>query len=164
VAGVAQAIVLFDAVAAATGICRQRTYEGQPALEVEMAANLKEQGFYPAPVHQGGETLVLDTLALFRGVASDSLAGQDKAAIAGRFHESLAKGLTEICIKIRERTGLNLIALSGGVFQNSLLLRHLKTRLAQRGFEILTHRLVPPNDGGISLGQVAIAAARLERK
>jgi hydrogenase maturation protein HypF len=155
---------LFDAVAAATGICRQRTYEGQPALEVEMAADPEEQGFYPAPVHQGGETLVLDTLALFRGIVSDCLAGEDQAAIAGRFHLSLAKGLTEMCLTLRERTGLNLIALSGGVFQNSLLLRHLKTRLAQRGFEILTHRLVPPNDGGISLGQVAIAAARLERK
>jgi hydrogenase maturation protein HypF len=155
---------LFDAVAAATGICRQRTYEGQPALEVEMAADPEERGFNPAPVHQGGENLVLDTLALFRGVVSDSLAGQDQAAIAGRFHLSLAQGLKEICSKIRERTGLNLIALSGGVFQNGLLLGHLKTRLDQQGFEVLTDRLVPPNDGGLSLGQAAIAAARLETK
>jgi hydrogenase maturation protein HypF len=155
---------LFDAVAAVTGICRQRTYEGQPALEVETAADPGEQGFYPAPVRRDGETLVLDTLALFRGIVSDHLAGQDKAAIAGRFHQSLSQGLTELCLSLRESTGLNLIALSGGVFQNGLLLGHLKTRLAQQGFEVLTHRLVPPNDGGISLGQVAIAAARLGRK
>jgi hydrogenase maturation protein HypF len=115
-------------------------------------------------VRRDGETLVLDTLALFRGIVSDHLAGQDKAAIAGRFHQSLAQGLTELCLSLRESTGLNLIALSGGVFQNGLLLGHLKTRLAQQGFEVLTHRLVPPNDGGISLGQVAIAAARLGRK
>jgi hydrogenase maturation protein HypF len=155
---------LFDAVAAATGICRQRTYEGQPALEVEMAADPEEQGFYPAEVKQEGETLVLDTLALFRGVVSDSLADEDKAAIAGRFHQSLAKGLTDVCLSLRERTGLNLVALSGGVFQNALLLRQLKTRLDKQGFEVLTHRLVPPNDGGLSLGQVAIAAARLARQ
>ncbi len=155
---------LFDAVAAATGICSQRTYEGQPALELEMAADPNEQGSYSVPVQQDGETLVLDTLALFREVVSDLLAGQEKASIAGRFHQSLAQGLTDMCLTLRNRTGLNLIALSGGVFQNGLLLRHLKDRLAQQGFEVLTQRLVPPNDGGISLGQVAIAAARLGRK
>jgi hydrogenase maturation protein HypF len=155
---------LFDAVAAATGICRRRSYEGQPALEVEMAADPEEQGFYPAPVQKDGENLVLDTLALFRGIVSDSLAAQDKTVIAGRFHQSLAKGLTEMCLSLRERTGLNLIALSGGVFQNGLFLRHLETRLENQGFEVLTHRLVPPNDGGLSLGQVAVAAARLAKK
>jgi hydrogenase maturation protein HypF len=155
---------LFDAVAAATGICRQRTYEGQPALEVEMAADPEEQGFYPAEVKQDGETLMLDTLALFRGLVSDCLAGEDKAIIAGRFHQSLAKGLTGMCQGLRERTGLNLVALSGGVFQNSLLLQYVKTSLAQQGFEVLTHRLVPPNDGGIALGQVAVAAARLGKE
>ena len=155
---------LFDAVAAATGICRQRTYEGQPALEVEMATDLEEQGFYPAQVHQGQETLELDTLAVFRGAVSDRLAGQDQAIIAGRFHQSLARGLTEMCLRLRERTGLNLIALSGGVFQNGLLAMSLKARLDEQGFEVLTHRLVPPNDGGLSLGQVAIAAARFGKQ
>jgi hydrogenase maturation protein HypF len=155
---------LFDAVAAATDICRQRTYEGQPALEVEMAADPGEQGCYPAEFKQDGETLILDTLALFREVVSDSLAGEDRGAIAGRFHQSLARGLTDMCLSLRERTGLNLIALSGGVFQNGLLAQHLKTRLDKQGFEVLIHRLVPPNDGGISLGQVAVASARLARK
>jgi hydrogenase maturation protein HypF len=155
---------LFDAVAGATGICRRRTYEGQPALEVEMAADPEEQGFYPAEVKPDGGALVLDTLALFRDLISDCLAGQSKAIIAGRFHQSLAKGLTDMCLGLRERTGLNLIALSGGVFQNGLLLQQVKARLDKQGFEVLTHRLVPPNDGGISLGQVAAAAARLANK
>ncbi len=154
---------LFDAVAAATGICRRRSYEGQPALELEMTADPGEHGFYPAEVHQGDKTLVLDTLAIFRGVVDDRLAGQDNAVIAARFHQSLAEGLTRMCLELRERTGLNLVALSGGVFQNGLLLIQLKTRLTREGFEVLTHKLVPPNDGGLSLGQAAAAAARLGR-
>jgi len=152
---------LFDAVAAALDICRRRSYEGQPALELEMAAAPDENGFYPAEVRQVGQTLVLNTPAIFRGVVEDRLAGQDNAVSAARFHQSLAEGLTRMCLQLRERTGLNLIALSGGVFQNSLLLIHLKTRLTQAGFEVLTHKLAPPNDGGLSLGQAAAAAARL---
>ncbi|MFW6113210.1 MAG: carbamoyltransferase HypF, partial [Thermodesulfobacteriota bacterium] len=152
---------LFDAVAAATGICRRRSYEGQPALELEMAADLEEHGFYPAEVYQGKKTLVLDTLAIFRGAVEDRLAGRDNRIIAARFHQSLAAGLTRLCLELRERTGLNLAALSGGVFQNALLLTLLKTRLTREGFEVLTHKLVPPNDGGLSLGQAAAAAARL---
>ncbi len=154
---------LFDAVAAAIGVCRQRTYEGQPALELEMAANPEEKGFYSAEVRQDGKTLVLDTVAIFRGAVTDRLAGTDNAIIAARFHQSLVEGLTQMCLILRERTGLNLTALSGGVFQNGLLLTRLKARLEQQGFEVLTHKLVPPNDGGISLGQVAVAAARLGR-
>jgi len=152
---------LFDAVGAATDICRQRTYEGQPALELEMAADLEEHGFYPAEVYEDKKSLILDTLALFRGVVEDRLAGRDNRIIAARFHESLAAGLTRLCLELRERTGLNLAALSGGVFQNGLLLQQLKTRLTREGFEVLTHKLVPPNDGGLSLGQAAAAAARL---
>ena len=154
---------LFDAVAAALGICRRRTYEGQPALELEMAAAPEEQGCYPAEIYQDGKTLVLDTLAIFRRVVEDRLAGQDTSVIAARFHQSLTKGLTRMCLKLRERTGLNLVALSGGVFQNALLLTNLKSRLTGKGFEVLAHKLVPPNDGGLSLGQAAAAAAQLGR-
>jgi len=152
---------LFDAVAAAIGVCRQRTYEGQPALELEMAANPEEEGSYPAEVTQEGQTLVLDTVAIFRDAMTDRLAGTDHATIAARFHQSLVEGFTKMCVRLREQTGLNLAALSGGVFQNGLLLTRLKARLEQHGFQVLTHALVPPNDGGISLGQVAVAVARL---
>ncbi len=124
---------LFDAVAAAIGVCRQRTYEGQPALELEMAADPEEHGFYPAEVQQNGDTLVLDTLAIFRGAVADRLSGQDNVVIASRFHQSLVQGLTQMCVMLRERTGLNLTALSGGVFQNALLVTRLKTSLAAAG-------------------------------
>ena len=155
---------LFDAVAAALDVCRTRTYEGQPAMELEMAADEAEDGFYPATIHQEGEVLVLDTLAVFRGVVADCHAGVTAAVIAGRFHHSLVRLLAEACGLIRERTGLNLVALSGGVMQNALLFTRLKRALADQGFEVLTHTLTPPNDGCIALGQVAVAAARLKRE
>ena len=155
---------LFDAVAAAVGICRQRTYEGQAALELEMAADPEAEGWYAPKIQETASGLVLDTPAMFRGAVSDRLAGRDPAAIAGRFHQSLARGLTDMCLLHREKTGLNLVALSGGVFQNGLLISSLKSRLEQVDFEVLTHSLVPPNDGGLSLGQAAVAAARLGKK
>jgi len=86
------------------------------------------------------------------------------AAIAARFHNSLVRLLAGACNLIRERTGLNLVALSGGVMQNALLFTRLQRTLAARGFEVLTHTLTPPNDGSIALGQVAVAAARMERE
>lgn len=151
---------LFDAVAATLGICRERTYEGQPAMELEMAAAPEEAGFYPLPLIWTEKGLVLDTPSLFRQVVAEHLAGVDRGVIGARFHHSLVQGLADACRLVRERTGLNLVALSGGVFQNALLTVGLKARLEQWGFEVLTHRLVPPNDGGLALGQVAVAAAR----
>jgi hydrogenase maturation protein HypF len=97
-------------------------------------------------------------------VGSDYLAGVPTAAIAARFHNSLVQLLADACGLIRGRTGLDLVALSGGTFQNALLVTRLKSTLKARGFEVLTHKLTPPNDGCIALGQVAVAAARLERE
>ena len=155
---------LFDAVAAALDVCRLRTYEGQPAMELEMAADETEDGFYPAAVKEAPDALVLDTLAIFRAVVCDRLAGVPAGVIAARFHNSLVRLLADACDLIRERTGLTLVALSGGVMQNALLFTRLHRALAERSFEVLTHTLTPPNDGSISLGQVAVAAARLERE
>jgi hydrogenase maturation protein HypF len=155
---------LFDAVAAALSVCRRRTYEGQPAVELEMAAHETEDGFYPAPLKVEQETLVLDTLTIFRRVVEDYCHGVDVPRIAARFHHSLARLLAAACKTVREQTGLATVALSGGVWQNALLLTRLQERLEPRGFEVLTHMLTPPNDGSISLGQVAVAAARLQRE
>ena len=104
------------------------------------------------------DALVLDTLAIFRAVVRDRLAGVPAGVIAARFHNSLVRLLADACDLIRERTGLNLVALSGGVMQNALLFTRLHRALAARSFEVLTHTLTPPNDGSISLGQVAVAA------
>jgi hydrogenase maturation protein HypF len=154
---------LFDAVAAALNVCRLRTYGGQPAMELEMAADATADGFYPAAIKEAPDALVLDTLAIFRAVVADRLAGVPAGVIAGRFHNSLVRLLAGACGLIRERTGIALAALSGGVMQNALLCTRLKRALEAQGFEVLTHTLTPPNDGSISLGQVAVAAARLAK-
>ncbi len=152
---------LFDAVAAVLGVCRIRTYEGQPAVELEMIAAPEEEGFYPAPLRRQEGTLILDTPALFREVVEDFWSGAPVTNIAARFHNSLVRLLTAACQELRTRTGLAVAALSGGVFQNALIFTKLRCSLEELGFEVLFHTQVPPNDGGISLGQVAVAAARL---
>jgi hydrogenase maturation protein HypF len=152
---------LFDAAAAALGICRERTFEGQPAMALEMAADPAEAGVYPPPLLSEKGLIIVDTVALFRRLVEDRLAGGSQAVIAARFHNSLIAGLAAAADAARRKTGLNLAALSGGVFQNALILAGLKESLEGLGFEVLTHKLAPPNDGGIALGQVAVAAARL---
>jgi hydrogenase maturation protein HypF len=155
---------LFDALAAALNICRHRTYEGQPAIELEMAADPQEDGFYPAPIRLERDTLILDTLTIFRRAVEEYRYGIGAGRIAARFHNSLVRLLTAACELVRDQTGLDLVALSGGVFQNVLILKQLSDSLEKRGFMVLTHKLTPPNDGCISLGQVAVAAAQLGRE
>jgi hydrogenase maturation protein HypF len=156
---------LCDAVAGALDVCRQRTYEGQPAVELEMAAAAAAaaDGCYPAAVRPGPDGLILDSLAIFKGAVEDFWQGTAPAVIAARFHNSLVQLLAAACVRAREEHRLELVALSGGVFQNALLVTGLKKRLEKLGFEVLSHSLAPPNDGCIALGQVAVAAARLER-
>ncbi len=155
---------LFDAVAAALGVCRVRTYEGQPAVELEMSADPEEEGFYELEPPQGNESLILDTPALFRAVMEDFWSGAGVEKIAARFHNSLVRLLAAVCARVREQNGVELAALAGGVFQNALLFTKLRRRLEELGFEVLFHTQTPPNDGSISLGQVAVAAARLQKE
>ena len=150
---------LFDAVSAAIGICRERSFEGQPAIELEMAADSKEQGYYPYLIGGDRERLVLDALPAFKMAVEDRLAGVDVGVMAARFHNSIVEMLADTCDRLREHTGIGLVALSGGVFQNALIHTRLLNRLRNLGFEVLVHRLLPPNDACISLGQVAVAAA-----
>jgi hydrogenase maturation protein HypF len=97
---------------------------------------------------------------LVRAAAEDLLAGVAPAVIAARFHRGVAAAIVEVCTALRERSGLTTVALSGGVFQNLLLLGQVVDGLEEAGFRVLTHARVPPNDGGISLGQAAVAGAR----
>jgi len=149
---------LFDAVSAICGVCRERSYEGQPAAELEMAADEREQGAYQGSVDPDGQ---INTLSLVRLVVEDRIAGVDNAVISARFHNGLVRLLAQACEKARHETGIGLVALSGGVFQNALILARLREELAQSGFEVLVHTLMPPNDACISLGQVVVAAARM---
>jgi hydrogenase maturation protein HypF len=142
---------LFDAVSSLLGIRDEITYEGQAAIELEYAADPTETGTYPVPYVDGQ----LQVSALVRALADDLLNGIPVPVLAARFHSSLADAVLTVCEALRAEQSLDTVALSGGVFQNSLLLTRCLESLEPAGFTVLTHRQVPPNDGGISLGQIA---------
>jgi len=150
---------LFDAVAALLGVRDAISYEGQAAIELEQLADPAEPGCYRAAAG-GGEPLRIAAADLVRAAADDLSAGVSAPVIAARFHNGVAALIEETCVTLRDRCGLDTVALSGGVFQNLLLADRVVRALARRGFRVLTHRRVPCNDGGISLGQAVIAASR----
>jgi hydrogenase maturation protein HypF len=146
---------LFDATAALLGFTREVTFEGQAAMWLEQLAKsapLAES--YPFPL-TGGE---LDFRPLLHSVIHDRLRGRNLAEIARAFHRGLSRGLCDALTTVCEVHNLNIVVLSGGVFQNELLLEELKSLLESSPIEIWANHTVPPNDGGISLGQAAIAA------
>jgi hydrogenase maturation protein HypF len=147
---------LFDAVAALLGIRDQVNYEGQAAIELEQRADRDEHGGYFSSVGGG----VIRGADLVRAAADDLRNGVDPGRIAARFHHGLADATVRVCDAVRAEADITTVALSGGVFQNMLLLESVVDGLHRRGFTVLTHERVPPNDGGISLGQAAVAAAR----
>jgi hydrogenase maturation protein HypF len=154
---------LFDAVSAILGVRDAVNYEGQAAVELEQLADPAEAAAYPARV--GGATddgapLLVGGRDLVRAVVEDLDAGVPAPLIAARFHNGLAEATVAACQAVRDATGLEAVALSGGVFQNLLLLERTVARLELKGFRVLVHSRVPPNDAGISLGQAAVAGAR----
>ena len=151
---------LFDAVAALLGVRDTINYEGQAAVELEQlaAAGLEHRG-YPARITPGPPFTAAGP-DLVRAAAGDLLAGLPPDVISARFHRGMADLIVAGCQLLRESSGLGTVALSGGVFQNLLLLGTVVGLLEARGFRVLTHSRVPPNDGGISLGQAVVAAAR----
>ena len=145
---------LFDAVASLLGVRHRVSYEGQAAIELEQLAGETHADAYLCSVAGG----VLDGVGLVRAVVADLEAGRARQEIAAAFHEGVAAAFACACTEAGEpRT----VVLSGGSFQNLRLLGSLRARLEALGFEVLSHRVVPPNDGGISYGQAAVAAARL---
>jgi hydrogenase maturation protein HypF len=151
---------LFDAVASLLGLRDHVAFEAQAAMELEALAEPEADMIYPTALVTG-ETTVVRTTDVVRGVVNDLLREVPAARIAARFHATLADVLAQVCGRIRERTGTATVALSGGVFQNIWLLKAAIERLDARGFEVYSHRQVPTNDGGLSLGQAAVAARRL---
>jgi hydrogenase maturation protein HypF len=157
---------LFDAVAAVLGVRDVVSYEGQAAIELEQLADPVEAAAYPFdPEPEAGDAggLVLPGTALIRAVVADVAAGTPKPVVAARFHNGLAQAVVEVCRRVRAQRHLGTVALSGGVFQNLLLLERTVAGLEAAGFTVLLHGRVPPNDGGISLGQAAVAGARDRR-
>ena len=151
---------LFDAVAAMVGLRGQVAFEGQAAMELEAMADDKETAAYDfAWDETGSGTIVIPCPLLIRAVIKDLRDGRSPATISARFHNTLVALFDALCRQLRDRTGIDQVALSGGVFQNDRLLSGLCKALEKSGFHVLTHRLVPANDGGISLGQAVVAAA-----
>jgi hydrogenase maturation protein HypF len=148
---------LFDGVAAIAGLRGRVNYEGQAAMELEMAAADDTDSAYDF-AWQDGEPLRILPAPIIRGVVADLRRGAPVPLISARFHNSLVRMLSDLCSLLRGRRGLNRVVLSGGVFQNARLLGGLIPALEGSGFEVYSHRQVPTNDGGIALGQALIAA------
>ncbi len=156
---------LFDAVAALAGVRQVVSYEGQGALELEQAIEKgDEPAAYRFEIRYDGDLLICDPAPLIRQVVEDVRAGHGPAWISIRFHNALAQVIAEVCRFIRLQTGLERVVLSGGVFQNRILTEKTYRMLGDEGFDVLLHRQVPPNDGGLALGQAVIAGRRFGKK
>ncbi len=151
---------LFDAVSALLGVCRETSYEAQAAIELEqVAAPIRpDVEPYPFEVERGEEGDVVRLAPLFRALLEEVERETPVPEVSLRFHVTVAGMVVRVAGRLREETGIETVALSGGVFQNRLLLELLVPRLEAAGFEILLHRQVPPNDGGVSLGQAVVGA------
>jgi hydrogenase maturation protein HypF len=151
---------LFDAAAAILGVRDAINYEGQAAVELEQLADPGEAAAYQAGLKTGEGPFLACGADLLHAMMDDLTDRVPAPVIAARFHHGVAALVESGCLYLRERHGLGTVALSGGVFQNMLLLHATVGRLEARGFAVLTHSRVPCNDGGISLGQAVVAAAR----
>ncbi len=161
---------LFDAIAALLGVRDAVNYEGQAAIELEQLADPHEHGSYPAKIASHGPArasagtgeaqLRVCGTDLIRAAAGELGAGVPPPVIAARFHNGVAGAIQAVCAQLRDQTGLAVVALSGGVFQNLLLTDRVVSGLEEAGFRVLRHSRVPCNDGGISLGQAVVAGAR----
>jgi hydrogenase maturation protein HypF len=149
---------LFDAVSSLIGARHTVSYEAQAAIELETVA-----GSHIGPVpHYTFETIEdeIDSSALLRAIVEDIRKGCAPGAVAAGFHEAVARLIAETADRLRHETGIATVAMSGGVFQNLLLVRLARAELTRLNLRVLAHRVVPPNDGGLALGQAAIAARR----
>jgi hydrogenase maturation protein HypF len=152
---------LFDAVAALCGRGARVSYEGQAAIELEARVRDRARP-YPIELIDAGRDgpLIIDPRPTIRAIARDIDAGADPGTAGARFHEALAMKTAEACSIVARRHGVELAVLSGGVFQNRVLLERAAELLGAAGLRVLIPRRLPPNDGGIAYGQVAVAAAR----
>lgn len=150
---------LFDAVSSIAGVRQQVNYEAQAAIEFEALADPDEDGAYAFEVNQAevGMRTAVEALTM------DVLRGVPVPVISARFHNGVARMVAEACSKLRVATGINEVVLSGGVWENVTLLRKTLPLLREAGFQIYLHRLLPPNDGGLSLGQAVAAGWKLAR-
>ncbi len=178
---------LFDGVSAILGIRRASTFEGEASTALEFAAeawraqeiqkknvdtvsgertdikrNVETTGADEKP-ETGNRKIILNTGDIVAHLVREKLEGEDSGKLAYEFHRALADEILAACEEAEQETGIRKVALSGGVFQNRLLLELVDDGLAEKGFEVLKHSLIPPNDGGIALGQAAYGMAYVQR-
>ena len=158
---------LFDAAAALAGIRQTINYEAQAAIEFEAIADPNEIGFYPFDITEETafdgdqassciKTYIIDPSPLLKELVDDIKVHTPKPIISSRFHNGVAEMVKNVASTLRQDTGISQIALSGGVWQNTKLLTKTVVLLQSCNFTVLLHHQVPPNDGGISLGQAVI--------
>ncbi len=152
---------LFDGVSAICGIRTHVHNEGQAAMELEMTAAGDAEGFYEYDWITDNDIHFVNPDKIIKGVVEDLIKKINPGVISAKFHETLVRLYTELCMKISDDTGLDRVALSGGVFQNRIFTKGLAESLEKNSLKVYTHRLVPANDGGISLGQAAVAACSI---
>jgi hydrogenase maturation protein HypF len=150
---------LFDALSALLGLRSAINYEGQAAIELEAIAENCYIDGYEFDINGRGGTIKAESV--IQGAVADLLDGLSPGIVSAKFHIAVAGLILKVARAVRQERRLNRVALSGGVFQNMHLLESSRRMLRSDGFEVFTHSRVPPNDGGISFGQAAIANARL---
>ncbi len=153
---------LFDGVAALLGLRRTVSFEGQAAMELEAAARPQSYRLAEMAIRDEDGVLVIDPAPMIRDLVAAHIQGQARESLAWAFHQSVIASAARLTLKLRERSGLNRVALSGGCFQNRILLEGCIQSLSTHGFEVYQHTQVPTNDGGISLGQAVCAAALVQ--
>ncbi|MGD0824040.1 MAG: carbamoyltransferase HypF [Terriglobales bacterium] len=152
---------LFDAVAALAGIRQQVNYEAQAAIELEMAMTVSEQDrAYPMRLLPDGEHWIISTRPLFEALLDDLGRSLPIGAISRRFHDGLVECFVDLATLLREKTAMDRVCLSGGTFHNIYFSQRLEARLFEAGFQVFTQKEVPSGDGGLSLGQALVAAAK----
>ncbi|MFF3327506.1 carbamoyltransferase HypF [Streptomyces sp. NPDC002889] len=159
---------LFDAVSSLAGVCHRAGYEAQAAIELEAAATTDSgtdgSGYaftLRRPVPGSGAALTAESSSLLAEVVDDVRADTPRAVVAARFHTAVAHLVRAACVTAREQHGLQTVALTGGVFANALLSSACAKALRQDGFTVLRHHRIPPNDGGLALGQLVVAARQV---
>lgn len=149
---------LFDAMGAVLGVCGINQYEGQAATELEALADKSVRGHYGFEIFQDQDAWMMDVLPMWPELMADVKQGCSRSGMAQKFHLTLVEMFVDTLARLRDESGLNRVVLSGGVFHNQILLNKMIERLNQLEFTVYYHRLVPPGDGGISLGQAIIAS------
>ncbi|MEN8076549.1 carbamoyltransferase HypF [Clostridioides difficile] len=155
---------LFDGVASLIGFSNKITFEGESAIYLENISDEQNDEVYEFQIEEIDNNFILKFENIIKNIINDININKDIKIISKRFHNTIIKSTVEIALKIREKSNINIIAISGGVFQNEILFRGIVNGLKEYGFQVLTHNNIPCNDSGISLGQLVIASELIKEE